>query len=84
MRELVFSSRVRHLQLEATCQAMACAACTVSTIDTATYSRSPSMTTSRFAVLVALALLRTVTANDQPRFEVVGSGLKTRGEGTDC
>jgi hypothetical protein len=43
------------------------------------------MITYKCAVLVALALLlRMVTANDQPRFEVAGSILKTRGAGRDC
>ena len=42
------------------------------------------MTISRLAVLLALALpLRMVSANDQPRFEVVGSALRTRGAGAD-
>ena len=39
------------------------------------------MVVAGLGMLVALLLLRMVTANDQPRFEVVGSALKTRGEG---
>ena len=54
-------------------------------ISAAGYSPSPAVTISRLAVLVALALLlRMVSANDQPRFEVVGSALRTRGAGADC
>jgi hypothetical protein len=54
-------------------------------ISPAGYSASLAMTISRLAVLLALALLlRMVSANDQPRFEVVGSALGNRGAGADC